>query len=76
MADHAGSTAQRVRYGLTGLAIAFLLLLIGSVISRASRENSPPAPNEQVNANEPNEPMAELGVAPGAADTANNSSSK
>lgn len=73
MADNAGSTAQRIRYGLTGLAIAFLVVLLGSVISRASRENSPTVANADVNAAAPNEPMAELGVAPGA-DVTNNDS--
>ena len=71
MADNAGTTAQRIRYGLTGLAIAFLVVLLGSVISRASRENSPPTTNE-MNAEEPNEPLADLGVAPGAGETINN----
>ena len=66
MAVDAGTSAQRIRYGLTGLAIAFLVVLLGSVISRASRDNSPPVTNAQVNAAEPSEPMAQLGVAPGA----------
>ena len=73
MADNAGTTAQRIPYGLTGLAIAFLVVLLGSVISRASRENSPPTTNE-LNTEEPNEPLAELGVAPGAGDATNNAS--
>lgn len=78
MADDTGTTAQRVRYGLTGLAIAFLLVLLGSVISRASRDDGPSAAavNAEANTQEPNEPLAELGVAPGGGDTANNSSSK
>ena len=77
MADNAGSSAQRIRIGLTGLAFAFLLVLLGSVISRSRDDGaSPAATNAAANADEPNEPMAELGVAPGAADTANNSSSK
>ncbi len=67
MAENAGTTAQRIRYGLTGLAIAFLVVLLGSVISRASRDE--PTANAQANAQEPSEPMAELGVAPGASDT-------
>jgi len=69
MADHVGNTAQRIRYGLTGLAIAFLVVLLGSVISRASRDNGAPTTNAEANASEPSEPMAELGVAPGASDT-------
>jgi len=76
MADDAGTTAQRIRYGLTGLAIAFLVVLIGSAISRASRDDGPPTAtaNAEANAEEPSEPLAELGVAPGASDTGNNSS--
>ena len=76
MADDASSSAQRIRIGLTGLAFAFLLVLLGSVISR-SREESPMAAQQaEANNAEPNEPLAELGVAPGGADeTANNASS-
>ena len=69
MADHVGTTAQRIRYGLTGLAIAFLVVLLGSVISRASRDDVNAMANAEANAQEPSEPMAELGVAPGASDT-------
>lgn len=74
MVDHAGSSAQRIRIGLTGLAFAFLLVLLGSVISRSgSDDRAADAANIVINA-EPNEPLAELGVAPGASQ-ANNSSS-
>jgi len=70
----AGSSAQRIRIGLTGLAFAFLLVLLASIISRSGRdEGQQAAANAEANAAEPNEPLAELGVAPGAADTANNS---
>ena len=69
MAETAGTTAQRIRYGLTGLAIAFLVVLLGSVISRASRDEPSAAANAEANAQEPSEPMAELGVAPGASNT-------
>ena len=72
MAHQAGTSAQRIRIGLTGLAFAFLLVLLGSIISRSSHENASNAA-QQVTANEPNEPLAELGVVPGASDdTANN----
>jgi hypothetical protein len=74
MADDAGTSAQRIRIGLTGLAFAFLLVLLGSVISRSRDENSPPQGREQLNDAEPSEPLAELGVAPGGDVTANNSS--
>jgi hypothetical protein len=64
MAQRAGTTAQRIRIGLTGLAFAFLLVLMGSVISRSGRDDDA----EQVantTTNRPTEPLAELGVAPG-----------
>ena len=73
MAQHAGSSAQRIRIGLTGLAFAFLLVLLGSIISRSSHEGST---NSAVQAptNEPSEPLAELGVAPGGSDDSTNNS--
>ena len=70
MPYQSGSSAQRIRIGLTGLAFAFLLVLLGSVVLRSSQDNSV---NESMNAahnaaaNE-TEPLAELGVAPGNAD--------
>jgi hypothetical protein len=77
MANHASSSAQRIRIGLTGLAFAFLLVLLGSIISRSSHGGAGNAAR-QVTANEPSEPLAELGVAPGAPseDTTNNSVAK
>ncbi len=78
MANPAGTTAQRIRIGITGLAFAFLLVLIGSVISRSGGDPAPPTAAEQEAAAEPNEPLAELGVAPGSTTSetpANNSSS-
>ena len=71
MADQ-GTSAQRIRIGLTGLAFAFLLVLLGSIISRSSRDGQANAV-QQANSNEPSEPLAELGVAPGASDTTNTS---
>ena len=65
--------AQRVRIGLSGLAVVFLLVLLGTAISRMG--DSPPA--EAVNANgfannvEPDEPLAQIGVAPGQSTTEN-----
>jgi hypothetical protein len=54
---------QRIRIGLTGLAFVFLLVLLGTAISRSSGDSvSPPAQNEL---KEPNEPLAEIGAAPG-----------
>jgi hypothetical protein len=71
MPNHAGSSARRIRIGLTGLAFAFLFVLLASIISRSSHDET--ANNvTQAAANEPSEPLAELGVAPGASESANN----
>jgi hypothetical protein len=76
MPYQAGSSAQRIRIGLTGLAFAFLLVLLGSIISHSSRNDSANAA-QQAAANEPSEPLAELGVAPGGSDqTTNNTAAK
>ena len=72
MADDAGTTAQRIRIGLTGLAFAFLLVLLGSIISRSSRDDNANSA-QQATTNQPSEPLAELGVAPGASQDTNNS---
>lgn len=72
---------QRVRIGLTGLAFVFVLVLLGTVFSRASDEEPitanaiemqrvPGAIAEQEKEAEPKEPLAELGVAPGNVDNA------
>ncbi len=62
--QRAGTTAQRVRIGLTGLAFAFLLVLLGSIVSRSGRDdNAAVTANSESDA--PKEPLAELGVAPG-----------
>jgi len=65
MPNLAGSSAQRIRIGLTGLAFAFLLVLLGSIVSRSGRDASANSVSQAVS-NEPSEPLAELGVAPGA----------
>ena len=75
MPYQAGSSAQRIRIGLTGLAFAFLLVLLGSIISRSSGGDHVNNAAEQAAGNEPSEPLAELGVAPGASDSATNNSS-
>lgn len=75
MRDQAGTSAQRIRIGLTGLAFAFLLVLLGSVVSRSSRDEPVNAAAQASEAAEPSEPLAQLGVAPGAAESNNNSSS-
>lgn len=71
MPNQAGSSAQRIRIGLTGLAFAFLLVLLGSIVSRSSRDNVTNAA-DQAATNEPNEPLAELGVTPGGSSPGNN----
>jgi hypothetical protein len=76
MPYQAGSSAQRIRIGLTGLAFAFILVLLGSIISRSSHSDTAVNAAQQAVTNEPSEPLAELGVAPGAAETTNNSSSE
>jgi hypothetical protein len=73
---------QRVRIGLTGLAFVFVLVLLGAVFTSPSDEEPITAnlierqlrPGGQAapppaNAAEPKEPLAELGVAPGNADS-------
>ena len=76
MVDNAGTSAQRIRIGLTGLAFAFLLVLLGSVISRSGSDEGAANAVEQAAANAaPNEPLAELGVAPGGTDSQSNNSS-
>jgi len=76
MTDHVSTSAQRIRIGLTGLAFAFLLVLLGSVISRSGNDDTLNAAADSIT-NEPSEPLAELGVAPGASNTqANNSSAE
>lgn len=72
--DNAGSSAQRIRIGLTGLAFAFLLVLLGSAVSRRSGDDSANTMRQTANESEPSEPLAELGVAPGAATEVNNTS--
>lgn len=71
MPHQAGSSAQRIRIGLTGLAFAFLLVLLGSIVSRWSHDDTSNSA-QQVTANEPSEPLAELGVAPGGSDDTTN----
>lgn len=75
MPDQAGTSAQRIRIGLTGLAVAFLVVLLASAITRASRDDVSNAA-QQAAANEPSEPLAEVGVAPGAPETTNNMTAK
>jgi hypothetical protein len=68
---------QRVRIGLTGLAFVFVLVLLATVLVRPSAE-APLSANVAAQQNglvatngiaEPQEPLAQLGVAPGNAET-------
>ena len=74
MPYEAGSSAQRIRIGLTGLAAAFIIVLFASAITRSSRDDASNAA-QQAAANEQSEPLAELGVAPGPSSVANTSNS-
>ena len=40
MPHQAGTSAQRIRIGQAGLAFAFLLVLLGSIISRSSQDDT------------------------------------
>ncbi|HUE79304.1 MAG TPA: hypothetical protein VMN38_06700 [Sphingomicrobium sp.] len=75
MVHNAGSSAQRIRIGLTGLAFAFLLVLLGSVVSRSGSDDRAAEAANEVDNSAPAEPLAELGVAPGGADSQANTSS-
>ena len=59
-----GTAIQRIRYGLTGLAFVFLMVLIGTAVINSGEE---PLDNVASNniAEPPSDPLAELGVAPG-----------
>ena len=73
---------QRVRIGLTGLAFVFVLVMLAAIFTNPSNEQPITAnmieqqmmPGEQPNLleAEPKEPLAELGVAPGNADSNKN----
>ena len=66
MPHRAATTAERIRYGLTGLAVAFLIILLGSIVSHSGRDdNDVAAAAKNEAASQPKEPLAELGVAPG-----------
>ncbi|MDP8912774.1 MAG: hypothetical protein M3N39_04260 [Pseudomonadota bacterium] len=71
---------HRVRIGLTGLAFVFVLVLLAAIFTSPSEEQPitanmieqqlrPGAMPLNQSASEPKEPLAELGVAPGNADS-------
>ena len=70
---------QRVRIGLTGLAFVFLAVLLAAIFTGQSADEAPITPNSVERQRtgalspapeaQPNEPLAELGVAPGNAES-------
>lgn len=64
---------QRIRIGLTGLALVFLLVLLGAAITNWGG-GQPSVPTDEANLimNEPNEPLAEIGAAPGPSSASTN----
>jgi hypothetical protein len=72
MSGEEPSHRQRIRIGLTGLAFVFLLVIIGAAITRWSTE--PNMTNAAAMDNvftQPNDPLAEIGAAPGESSAAN-----
>ena len=63
---------QRIRRGLTGLAVVFLFVLLASAISRSGEDARSPASQNKLAPAEPNEPLAEIGAVPGMSAAANN----
>jgi hypothetical protein len=59
-----GTAIQRIRYGLTGLAFVFIMVLLGTVVIQNREEPVENAAATNV-AEPPSDPLAELGVAPG-----------
>ena len=55
---------QRIRYGLTGLAVVFLFVLLGTAISRSAGDADRLSTQNVADSSEPNEPLAEIGAAP------------
>jgi hypothetical protein len=60
---------QRVRIGITGLAVVFLVVLLAAAIvgfhSKEKTGNATTAAETENSATPPADPLAELGVAPG-----------
>jgi hypothetical protein len=60
---------QRVRIGITGLAVVFLVVLLAAAIVgfHSKQQGGPDSMTANANASEtpPADPLAELGVAPG-----------
>ncbi|WP_265570007.1 hypothetical protein [Sphingomicrobium nitratireducens] len=58
---------QRIRIGLTGLAFVFLLVLLGTAVGGSREEAVVETGVVEKKPDEPAEPLAELGAAPGQA---------
>lgn len=56
---------HRIRIGLTGLAFVFLFVLLFAAINRSGGEGGSPVQNDLAAPEEPTEPLAEIGAAPG-----------
>ena len=65
MQERNSERIQRVRIGLTGLAFVFLLVLLGTAVSRSGDDPTMNQTNGLANGAEPEEPLAQIGVAPG-----------
>ena len=65
---------QRIRYGLTGLAVVFLFVLLGTAISNSADDSSGVTQPNLAAPAEPNEPLAEIGAAPNSAAATNETS--
>ncbi len=69
--NETGERMQRIRVGLTGLAVVILIIaLAAAVFRRVDDQAGASSPNNSVKVLPPSidEPLAELGVAPGAAE--------
>jgi hypothetical protein len=78
MVEERTSAIQRVRIGLTGLGFVFVAVLLAAAFTReptteppimANGVAAPGSPGQNGAAAQPQEPLAELGVAPGNADS-------
>ncbi len=76
--QHPGNSErrQRVRIGLTGLAFVFLLVMLGTAVSRSGNDPKGAGAEANIPAStvEPEEPLAQIGVAPGQSTTLNDAS--
>lgn len=73
MVENAGSSAQRIRIGLTGLGVAFVLVLLGSAIAEWGQQDGANSV-QAADANSSSEPLAEMGVTPGGSEVEENNS--